>query len=78
MTGDMSGVLTRQRKLHFVPERADGPSLSFNFIIMWYTKLLDYMVPFRWRGFTNANTQKSGIQPQSQHNNYNKNDILFV
>jgi hypothetical protein len=32
MTGDMSGVRTRQRKLHFVPERADGPSLSFNYI----------------------------------------------
>jgi hypothetical protein len=26
MTDDMFGVRTRQRKLHFVPKRADGPS----------------------------------------------------
>jgi hypothetical protein len=32
MTGDMSGVRTRQRDLHFVPKRADGPSLSIYFI----------------------------------------------
>jgi hypothetical protein len=32
MTGDMSGVRVRQRKLHLVPETADGPSLSINYI----------------------------------------------
>jgi hypothetical protein len=32
MTGDMFGLRTRQRKLHFVPERAGGPSLSIKYI----------------------------------------------
>jgi hypothetical protein len=32
MTGDMSGVRTGQRKFHFVPKSADGPSLSINYI----------------------------------------------
>jgi hypothetical protein len=27
----MSGVRTRQRKLHFVPLRADGPSVSIDY-----------------------------------------------
>jgi hypothetical protein len=31
MTGDMSGVRTRQRNLLFVPLRAEGPFLSINF-----------------------------------------------
>jgi hypothetical protein len=31
MTGDISGVRTRQRKLHLLPYRADGPSLSIDY-----------------------------------------------
>jgi hypothetical protein len=40
MTGDMSGVRTRQRKLLFVPERADGPSLSINNIHTYISYIL--------------------------------------
>jgi hypothetical protein len=32
MAGNMSGVRTRQQKLHFVAYRADGPSLSIHYI----------------------------------------------
>jgi hypothetical protein len=45
MTGDMSGVCTRQRKLHFVPLRADGPPLSINYIHTWYiTSITTYRI----------------------------------
>jgi hypothetical protein len=32
MTDDMSGVHSWQQKLHFVPDRADEPSFSINYI----------------------------------------------
>jgi hypothetical protein len=44
LTSDMSGVLTRQRKLHFVPEGADGHSLSINYIhtyiLLFFTTIM--------------------------------------
>jgi hypothetical protein len=59
MSGDMSGVRTRQRKLLFVPGRADGPSLSINIHTYTYiTSMISLINKQVWS--TKNNRKKQG------------------